>query len=259
MTNEQLIKKWIKAEGKGVEIGAFLTPLPVIKPYYVDYFEEYAGAKCLLDFKGDACSLPFKDCSLDYVATSHVIEHVANPIQALAEWVRVLVDGGIIYMVVPDRRKTWDRKRPATLAKHMLEDFRKGVAQNDPTHVQDFSDGIIWSEFAPGQSEDDRLAYRKVLEDSTAAGLEINIHFHTFEPSSFSTVIDSVNHSGLLSSYLRINEIVEDFPSNNPNGFLVVLTVEGGVAKKTKSFINSCLRYFSKDWPVHDGIVRYRR
>jgi len=34
--------------------------------------------------------LPFKDSSLDYVLSSHVIEHFFNPIKALLEWNRVI-------------------------------------------------------------------------------------------------------------------------------------------------------------------------
>jgi ubiquinone/menaquinone biosynthesis C-methylase UbiE len=235
MKNNELLKRWIGGSSLGVEIGAFKTPLPIIRPYYVDRFEEYAGEKCLLDFKGDACSLPFWDCSLDYVATSHVIEHVANPFQAFKEWARVLVDRGVIYLVVPDKSKTWDRLRPTTKAQHLLDDFMKKVDQTDGTHVSDFADGIIWSEFAPGKGEDERLIYRKALEEAVKAKAEINIHFHTFEAASFPKIIEEFNNAKVIDGFLDLVELVEDFPDDNPIGFGAVLVLRSGLKKKIQS------------------------
>ena len=110
MTHEEKVARWIGPGKIGVEIGAFKSPIPGLapRPIYVDRFRDYAGARCLADYYGDATELPFRDNSLDYVVTSHVLEHVPNPVKALAEWYRVLRPGGIIYCLVPDRRYTWD-------------------------------------------------------------------------------------------------------------------------------------------------------
>lgn len=60
--------------------------------------------------KGDAYALPFADGSADIVVTSHVLEHLDVP-RALAEWKRVLVEGGECLAVVPDAayEKEWIR------------------------------------------------------------------------------------------------------------------------------------------------------
>lgn len=60
---------------------------------------EYAEA----DFFADAADLPFEDDSLDYVLSSHMIEHHPNPIAVFKEWDRVLKDGGLIFMIFPKR------------------------------------------------------------------------------------------------------------------------------------------------------------
>ena len=52
----------------------------------------------------------------------------------------VVVLGGIIYMVVPDRRHTWDHARPLTPPEHMWEDYIAGTSQVDGTHINDFID-----------------------------------------------------------------------------------------------------------------------
>ena len=213
----------------GVEIGAFKTPIPGIKPTYVDRFTTYAGEATLADHIGDACELPFGDSSLRYVASSHVLEHVANPLAALAEWHRVLRHGGIIYLVVPDRRKTFDHRRPVTPAGHMLADFRNGVTQSDATHIDDFVYGLDWSMYSPGTPRGSEMAAREELASvyrrSVAAGLEINIHFHVFESSSLTGLIELGNREGVWRGSIDVVDVAEAFPESNPIGFLVVARV----------------------------------
>ncbi len=215
--------------GAGVEIGAFLTPIPGIKPTYVDRFETYADQRTLADYYGDATDLPFLNDSLNYVASSHVIEHVANPLAALVEWVRVLRHGGYVYMVVPDRRHTFDRKRELTHPAHMMADFRSGISQCDGAHIDDFVFGVDWSLFSPDTpaaeipAAQEKLAY--IYRWSIGAGKEINIHFHTFEPQSMASLIKLGNRANLWEGKLKICELIENFPRSNPIGFLLVARV----------------------------------
>jgi len=51
---------------------------------------------------GDASSLPWPDRSFDLVVINHVLEHVADPWLACREAARVLRDGGILYVGVPN-------------------------------------------------------------------------------------------------------------------------------------------------------------
>lgn len=227
MEHSDYVTKYL--QGAGVEIGAFRTPIPGIRPVYVDRFKEYAGAPTLADYYGDACDLPFLPDSLCYVASSHVIEHVANPIAAFAEWVRVLRHGGYVYMVVPDRAKTFDRPRSLTPVAHMLDDYRRGVTQSDGTHIDDFVFGVDWTIFSPSTPVGQERAARESLaagyRQAVAAGNEINIHFHTFESPSVVELIGAANTAGLWEGELAIKEVVESFPQSNPLGFLVVAEV----------------------------------
>ena len=57
------------------------------------------------DIYARAENLPFKDESIGYVISFHVLEHIkGGPYNALSEWKRVLVPGGIIGLAMPDRR-----------------------------------------------------------------------------------------------------------------------------------------------------------
>ena len=67
----------------------------------------------LIDAVGDAAPL-------DFVIASHVIEHIPDPIGWLAQIAEILVDGGILALVVPDRRFTFDVNRPETTAAELI-------------------------------------------------------------------------------------------------------------------------------------------
>jgi SAM-dependent methyltransferase len=221
-------------DGPGVEIGAFQTPIPGIKPVYVDRFSEYAGEPTLADYYGDACELPFFDSSLQYVATSHVLEHVANPLAALSEWFRVLCHDGIIYMVIPDIGKTFDHTRPLTTPEHMLADFRNQTTQIDGTHIDELVYGVDWSTFSPDTRPHELIAVQdemaSVYRRAIAAGSEINIHFHTFTSASAVALIEAGNLEKCWNGRIEILQVREDFPGTCPNGFLIVAKVRKPVS-----------------------------
>jgi SAM-dependent methyltransferase len=54
-----------------------------------------------VDIMGAADSIPVDDASFDAVVCTQVLEHVAEPERALAEFFRVLVPGGLLLATVP--------------------------------------------------------------------------------------------------------------------------------------------------------------
>jgi SAM-dependent methyltransferase len=71
----------------------------------------------------------------DFVLSSHMLEHTANPIRALLEWKRLLADGGTLVLLLPDMHHTFDHRRPVTTLTHMIEDFNAGMGEDDLTHL----------------------------------------------------------------------------------------------------------------------------
>ena len=53
----------------------------------------------------DASQLPFKDESLDYVYSSHLLEDFENTVEVLKEWLRVIKPGGNLILLLPDELK----------------------------------------------------------------------------------------------------------------------------------------------------------
>jgi len=85
--------------GDGLDVGAGPDPLG-------NYRELFAGMRnCRAwDLKdGDAQLLQgVPDASLDFVHSSHCLEHLIDPADALRNWLRVLKPGGHLVMLVPD-------------------------------------------------------------------------------------------------------------------------------------------------------------
>ena len=77
------------------------------------------------------------DNSYDFILSCHSLEHVANPVKAVEEWRRVLKPGGLFVLVLPDKRNTFDFKRPYTTMQHLLEDYAAKMREDDQTHVEE--------------------------------------------------------------------------------------------------------------------------
>lgn len=73
----------------------------------------------------------------DFVVCSNVLEHIANPLKALHEFKRVTKKMGYISIVVPDKRYTFDYKRPVTKLDHIRDDFINSVGEDDMTHLEE--------------------------------------------------------------------------------------------------------------------------
>jgi SAM-dependent methyltransferase len=66
-------------------------------------------------------NLPFKDGTLDYVLSSHVIEHFFDPVKALKEWHRVIRPGGYIFIIAPHMDRTFDEFRDPTPVSELID------------------------------------------------------------------------------------------------------------------------------------------
>jgi SAM-dependent methyltransferase len=77
------------------------------------------------------------DAHYDFVLSCHNLEHIANPLRALAEWVRVIRSGGHLLLIVPNKTGNFDHRRPYTRMEHLLEDFQRQVDEHDLTHLEE--------------------------------------------------------------------------------------------------------------------------
>lgn len=97
--------------GNGVDIGSGgdpVVPWAISVDLPVDDFHRYnAGADGwgTIQWRGAATELPFKDGTLDFVYSSHLLEDFFDWVPVLLEWTRVLKAGGMLVILVPDKAR----------------------------------------------------------------------------------------------------------------------------------------------------------
>jgi SAM-dependent methyltransferase len=124
--------------------------------------------------------------SYDAVLSSHVLEHIANPLRALSAWRRVTRPGGHLLMIVPHKQGTFDHRRATTPLAHVIEDFRRGVSEDDLTHLQET---IALHDRSRDAEADEGWVQRRESNASTRL-----LHHHTFTTPSLLALLD---HAGL--------------------------------------------------------------
>jgi SAM-dependent methyltransferase len=121
---------------QGLEIGGSAHNPFGLKTRNVDYTAEMTsfkqeeiklcGEALPVDIVSPGDKLPLDDNSVDFVLSSHVIEHFPDPIKALKEWYRVVKPGGYLYIVAPHKERTFDSDRPRTTLAELMERHKTG-------------------------------------------------------------------------------------------------------------------------------------
>ena len=184
----QRVASWL--QGHGIEIGALHRPLEVPSGASVTYVDRLPVAE-LREHYPELAELPltpvavignaedlsaFEDESLDFVIANHLLEHLEDPIKGLLEFQRVLRPGGLVYLALPDKRVTFDKKRALTTIDHLLDEHRgQTAAQNRRDHFMDWAVNVDGN--APGQEAEERV------RDLMAK--DYSIHFHVWRPETF--------------------------------------------------------------------------
>lgn len=157
--------------GRGVELGPGHHPFPLLshgvccqsvdrwapdenKALFPELEDpQFPQADIVADLDQDRLSM-IRDESQDFVIASHVLEHLANPLAMLREIWRVLKPRGVTVILLPDRRRTFDRHRNPTPLSHLVGELTADVRHVSDAHVEEFlektgsplPDGLEWHE-----------------------------------------------------------------------------------------------------------------
>jgi SAM-dependent methyltransferase len=174
--------------GRGIEIGALQRPLPVSCDADVRYVDRrskgelYDGYPELREYElvdvdivddGETLST-IKSSSQDFIIANHFFEHCQDPIRTMKNFLRLLRAGGIIYMAIPDMRRTFDRDRRRTSLAHIIADHRNGP---EASREQHFWEWVTLVEPHFGRKYAGVAIEARVRE---LMAQDYSIHFHTF-------------------------------------------------------------------------------
>ena len=114
--------------------------------------------------------------SYDFVLSCNNLEHIANPLKAVNNWIQLLKPtGGTIVLILPRKESNFDHRRPTTKLAHLKKDFENNIGEDDLTVMEEV------------------LKYHDLSLDPLAGGLEnfkkrsldnINnrcLHHHVFD------------------------------------------------------------------------------
>lgn len=128
------------------------------------------GERLGFQFVSEAWAIKVPDASYDFILSSHMLEHSANPIRVLGEWRRLLKPGGCLLLILPEAKNTYDRRRPVTALEHLLDDYRRDTPESDATHFDEIA--------ALHTEHPNREGLRRSLESNA---LDRMAHHHVFD------------------------------------------------------------------------------
>lgn len=115
------------------------------------------------------------DGAYEFVLSSHMLEHTANPLRVLAEWRRILAPGGVLVLLLPHRDGTFDHRRPVTTLAHLRDDRARGTGEDDATHLEEV---LALHDLARDPGVTDAAAFRaRVLDNANVR----SVHHHVFD------------------------------------------------------------------------------
>jgi predicted SAM-dependent methyltransferase len=177
--------------GEGLEIGALHQPLAMpehAKVRYVDrmpveelrseYPELAEWELTPVDVIDDGELLAtVPDASQDFIVANHFLEHCEDPIRTIRAHLGKLRPGGVLFYAVPDKRYTFDFRRPPTPLSHMIEDHEHGPERSRREHYVEWTRLVIVEE---GESEEQTIARSSELEAA-----DYSIHMHVWTQAGF--------------------------------------------------------------------------
>lgn len=183
------------ARGIGVEIGPGPRPQILNGPEtQVTYVEEMPAQDWVSLYRpdanqeawqqpgyiiGKAHELPVEDGSLDFIFSSHVLEHLYNPLGHLDHWRRKLRVGGLVLGVVPSTAGTKDFVQPPTSLLDLIDEHRAGE------FAVPLSTYVNWVRHLQPGLKDPLSAAKKYFDSKSS------IHVHVYD---YVTVTNLLRH-----------------------------------------------------------------
>lgn len=151
------------------------------------------------DIVDDATALDsIKDGVLDYVIANHVLEYLHDPIEAMANWIRVLRPGGRLYVSVLNKCNSVARTRVVTSWDHFVSEHGivEKQAENQYEHTKEWAISDLYKDSWRGPiSIPGPGGFQAGMDAMVAAGIyaQGGWHVHTFDAESWGTFLRNLN------------------------------------------------------------------
>jgi predicted SAM-dependent methyltransferase len=104
---------------------------------HTDTYQVYEGKTGKVIINDAANISDIMSQTYDFIFASHVLEHIANPIRALKEWIRITKLGGTIILILPEKSVTFDHYRNVTDFSTLLQNFNNNVGEDDLSSLKE--------------------------------------------------------------------------------------------------------------------------
>ena len=222
------ITKLLPLNGKGLEIAPLFRPTLKKPQYDIDY-TDYLPTEELRARDGghpesvNLVDIDFvwhpekrlKDCAenrkYDYVISSHVWEHVPNPIGWLEQVLEVCNDGAIVAMALPLKYNPIDYIRKETEVSELVGNYLENRSIPSAKQVFDclsnarkIEVAVAKNTFTPEEFATQPLSYSKMEAMGFAyrafsQNIYTDVHCSVFSPESFPDLINKIRELGLLN------------------------------------------------------------
>lgn len=174
----------------------------------------------------------------DVVLSSHTLEHTANPIKALREWMRVVRANGVLLLVVPHKEGTFDHRRPVTTLAHLIQDERDETSERDLTHLAEI---LECHDLALDPPAGDAAAFKLRAERNFENRC---LHHHVFDTN---LAVEVVNYLGL--QVLAVEPAL-------PHHIIMIVRKPAGETPDNRQFVGPTASYRASSPFALDRLVR---
>lgn len=221
--------------GKGLEIGALASPVVTRSEgriFYVDHADraelqaKYANDEHMKTRLDDIVDVDFvlepgqtlseavkAEAPYDYVIASHLIEHIPDIVGWLSDVAPLLSTDGILSLVIPDKRYTFDINRSVTEISDVVDAHLRHLER--PSYGQAFDffaralNGVVdraqvwagttdYSQMLRQDCEDPFATAYDWCRGALGSGQFVDVHCHVFTPSSFLDILEKLARLRLL-------------------------------------------------------------
>lgn len=250
MGRRQKILKHVDAAGLGLEIGPGFKPLAAKRDgFRVEILDHLDRDGLVAKYRdhgvdvsriepvdhvwrgGSLVDLIGQKARYDWIIASHVIEHTPDLIGFLNDCAALLRPGGVLSLVVPDKRYCFDHLRPVSGLGRVIDAHEHPRAVHSPGSVAEFllnavSRGrrIAWDATTAGALQPRHSVHDAVANLQAARRGEdyLDVHAWCFVPQAFRLLIHDLHALGLIT----LQEV--DFAPTDGCEFYVTLGAEGG-------------------------------